>query len=131
MVWPTQCNCLREGQLDRSPCPIGICWDHQHRTRTEITTFGCLELGCTLNIRKNVYISPPFLLRLSRTERFCSVHCPTYSGCVLCVHLLQGIILLPDLIAETFFPPKSIQNVAALLFSLASSAVTSMNTEYH
>lgn len=41
------------------------------------------------------------------------------------------ILLLPDLIAETFFPPKCIQNVAALLFSLASSAVTSVNTEYH
>lgn len=40
------------------------------------------------------------------------------------------ILFHPDLSAETFFPPKCIQNVAALLFSLASLAVTSLNTKY-
>lgn len=132
MIWPTQCNCLHEGQLDHSPCPIGMCSEHQHQARTEITEFGCLELNCSLNIHKIVYILPPFLPRLSRTERFYSCALPNSFRMGFLYWFTAGIILLlPDLIAETFFSPKCIQSVAALLFSLASSAVTSVNTEYH
>lgn len=117
MIWPTQCNCLHEGQLDHSPCRVGMCSEHQHQARTDITKFGCLELNCSLNIHKIVYVLPPFLPRLSRTERFYSCALPNLFRMGFLYWFTAGIILLlPDLIAETLFSPKCIQSVAGLLF---------------
>lgn len=106
-------------------------WEHQHQAHTEVTKFSCLEPNSTLNIHKMLYILPPFLPRLSRTERFYSV-CTTQ-------HIQDGFRVLiycrdyPSswLRSWNLLHPKCLQSVAVLLFSLASSAVTSVNTECH
>lgn len=105
-------------------------WEHQHQAHTETTKFSCLELNSIFNVHKILYILPPFLPGLSRTECFYCVHYSTYSGwvCIL-IYCRDYPFSWPH--SWNFLHLKCLQNVAVLLFSLASSAVTSVNTECH